>query len=47
MKREKLNLEDLEDDNLIIRKILKFIKAKLRGQLKHIFNKDTKEYRMK
>ena len=47
MKREKLNLEDLEDDNLIIRKILKFIKAKLRGQLKHISNKDPKEYRMK
>ena len=44
MKREKLNLEDLEDDNLIIRKILSFIKAKLRGQLKHISNEDTKQY---
>ena len=47
MKREKLNLEDLEDDNLIIRKILNFTEAKLRGQLKHISNKDKKEYRMK
>ena len=42
MKREKLNHEDLEDDNLIIRKILNFIKAKLMGQLKHISNKETK-----
>lgn len=46
MKREKLNLEDLEDDNQIIRKILNFIEAKIRGQLKHISNKDKKEYRM-
>ena len=46
MKREKLNLGDLEDDNLIIRKILNFIKAKLMGQLKYISNKETKEYRM-
>ena len=47
MKREKLNLEDLEDDNLIIRQILNFTEAKLRGQLNHISNKDKKEYRMK
>ena len=47
MKREKLNHEDLEDDNLIIRKILNFIEAKLKVQLKHISNKDKKEYRMK
>ena len=47
MKREKLNLGDLEDDNLIIRKILNFIEAKLKVQLKHISNKDKKEYRMK
>ena len=47
MKREKLNLGDLEDDNLIIRKILNFIEAKLKAQLKHISNKDKKEYRMK
>ena len=46
MKREKLNLEDLEDDNQIIRKILNFIEAKIRGQLKHISNKDKKDYRM-
>ena len=45
MKREKLNLEDLEDDNLIIRQILNFTEAKLRGQLNHISNKDKKEYR--
>ena len=47
MKREKLNLGDLEDDNLIIRKILNFIEAMLKVQLKHISNKDKKEYRMK
>ena len=47
MKREKLNLWDLEDDNLIIRNILNFIEAKLKVQLKHISNKDKKEYRMK
>jgi len=46
MKRGKLNHEDIEDDNLIIRKILNFIKAKLMGQLKYISNKETKEYRM-
>jgi len=47
LKREKLNLEDLEDDNLIIRKILNFLEAKNWSQLKHISNKDKKEYRIK